>query len=345
MIRNPLRFETLVPQRALHISMLLCLTVPVTGVFAQESAVQDAISAYQSADFDGAIEIFTSIAENTRASRDHRLTSYQYLGRAYVAKHMEDEARSAIQSLMDLEPPILEFNPDAESPPLMNLYYEVRTERDGYAVHKENDRIQTIAIVDFTNGSIGTDAAQYNPLRLGLASMMINFLGSAVDLKVVERERLNWLLNELDLQRDPDRVDQETAVLVGKLLGAQSVLIGSFIVNGREMYLGTRLVKVETGEVLLGEQLFGKQKDLFELVQNLSLQTARAINVGLEESDLGAIDETRSLDAIMSYSEGLALLEQASYQAAYNKFVEALDYDPSYARAELKAASLRPMLN
>ncbi|MCH8247661.1 MAG: hypothetical protein IH951_14825, partial [Bacteroidetes bacterium] len=283
--------------------------------------------------------------ENTRASRDHRLTSYQYLGRAYVAKHMEDEARSAIQSLMDLEPPILEFNPDAESPPLMNLYYEIRTERDGYAVHKENDRIQTIAIVDFTNGSIGTDAAQYNPLRLGLASMMINFLGSAVDLKVVERERLNWLLNELDLQQDPDRVDQETAVLVGKLLGAQSVLIGSFIVNGREMYLGTRLVKVETGEVLLGEQLFGKQKDLFELVQNLSLQTARAINVGLEESDLGAIDETRSLDAIMSYSEGLALLEQASYQAAYNKFVEALDYDPSYARAELKAASLRPMLN
>ncbi|MCZ6705937.1 MAG: hypothetical protein O6942_08560, partial [Bacteroidetes bacterium] len=323
----------------------LCFVLPVAGVFAQEAELQDAINAYQSADFDGAIEIFTSIAENTRASRDHRLTSYQYLGRAYVAKHMEDEARSAIQSLMDLEPPILEFNPDAESPPLMNLYYEVRTERDGYAVHKENDRIQTIAIVDFTNGSIGTDAAQYNPLRLGLASMMINFLGSAVDLKVVERERLNWLLNELDLQRDPDRVDQETAVLVGKLLGAQSVLIGSFIVNGREMYLGTRLVKVETGEVLLGEQLFGKQKDLFELVQNLSLQTARAINVALEESDLGAIDETRSLDAIMSYSEGLALLEQASYQAAYNKFVEALDYDPSYARAELKAASLRPMLN
>ena len=345
MTRNPFRFETFAPQRMLYLSLSLCLVLPVTGASAQDAALTDAINAYQSADFDGAIEIFTSIAENTRASRDHRLTSYQYLGRAYVAKHMEDEARSAIQSLMDLEPPILEFNPDTESPPLMNLYYKARTERDGYAVHKENDRIQTIAIVDFTNGSIGTDAAQYNPLRLGLASMMINFLGSAVDLKVVERERLNWLLNELDLQQDPDRVDQETAVLVGKLLGAQSVLIGSFIVNGREMYLGTRLVKVETGEVLLGEQLFGKQKDLFELVQNLSLQTARAINVGLEESDLGAIDETRSLDAIMSYSEGLALLEQASYQAAYNKFVEALDYDPSYARAELKAASLRPMLN
>ena len=82
-----------------------------------------------------------------------------------------------------------------------------------------------------------------------------------------------------------------------------------------------------------------------ELVQKLSLQTAKAINVALEESDLGAVDETRSLDAMLSYSEGLELLEQASYRAAYNKFVEALEYDPSYARAELKADSLRPMLN
>lgn len=345
MIRTPSFDETFGTRRILFLSLALCLTIPVVSTSAQDSALSDAVAAYQSADFDGAIEIFTSIAENTRASRNSRLTSYQYLSRAYIAKHMEDEARSAIQSLMDLEPPILEYNPDAESPPLMNLYYEARTERDGYEVYRENDRIQTIAIVDFTNGSIGTDAAQYDPLRLGLASMMINFMGSAVDLKVVERERLNWLLNELDLQKDDGRVDQATAVRVGKLLGAQSVLIGSFIVNGREMYLGTRLVKVETGEVLLGKQLFGKQNDLFELIQNLSLQTARAINVSLEESDLGAIDETRSLDAMMSYSEGLALLEQASYQAAYNKFQEALEFDPSYARAELKAASLRPMLN
>jgi len=312
---------------------------------AQDPSLDRAIAAYQSADFDQAIEIFSALAENATSTAETRRTSYHYLGRAYVAKHMEEEAQAAVSSLLELEPPRTEFDPDTEPPPLMNVYYDVRSEKEGYAVQGGDGRVQTIAVIDFTNGSIGSDAASYDPLRLGLASMMINLLGGAIDLKVVERERLQWLLNELDLQSDDGRVDQETAVRMGRLLGAQSVLIGSFIVNGRDMYLGTRLVKVETGEVILGEQLFGRRDDIFDLMQDLSVETARSINVALEESDLGGNDETRSLDAMMSYSEGLALLDQGSYNAAYNKFLEALEFDSGYGRAQTKAESLRPMLN
>lgn len=319
------------------------LLFAATPALAQQDVLDQAISAYQSAEFDQAIELFTALTESDVASVETKRTSYHYLGRAYTAKHMNAEARAAVSALLELEPPRTEFDPDMEPPPLMNLYYDVRTEKDGYEVG--DGQVQTIAIIDFTNGSIGSNASDYEPLSQGLASMMINMMGGSIDLKVVERERLQWLLDELDLQSESGRVDQSTAVEMGKLIGAQSVLIGSFIVNDDDMYLGSRLVKVETGEVLLGEQIRGDVDDVFDLIQDLSVQTARSINVALEESDLGGAGETRSLDAMISYSEGLTLLDQESYQAAYNKFQEALEYDPEYARAQTRAESLRPMLN
>ena len=324
---------------------MLAIAVAFQGpAFAQPDEIQEAAEAYHSANFDRAIEMFLELASSSGVSTETQVQCFHYLSRAYMAKHMTDEARAAIEQMLSLEPPVYEFNPDAEPPPLMHLYYKVRTERDGYKVYKSDGTIQTIAVVDFTNGSIGKDPAQYEPLRMGLASMMINYLGGATGLKVVERERLNWLLDELDLQRDASRVDQATAVTAGKLLGAQSVLIGSFIINDKNMYVGTRLVDVETGEVLLGEQLFGKQNDVFELIQELSLKTAETIKVELEKDQLGAEDETSSLEALMAYSEGLNLLEQVSYREAYLKFKEALEHGASYARAEMRVQSLGPML-
>ncbi|MFT5142241.1 MAG: TolB-like protein [Rhodothermales bacterium] len=327
-------------QAGLCVAMLLLLSASVA--YGQNGALDEAAEVYHSADFDRAIEMFSHLADHPDSDIETKKACFQYLGRSFVAKHMEDEAREAIRQLLELAKPMVELNPDAEPPPLMDLYYEVRTALHGYEAQSD---LQTMAVIDFTNGSVGPDASDYDALSLGLSSMMINFLGGASDLHVVERERLSWLLSELDLQGDDNRVDQATAVKAGKLLGAQTVLIGSFIVNGKDMYVGTRLVSVETGEVLFGEQLFGRQRDIFDLVQKLSVQTTQAIGVVLDAETAGSTHETHSLDAMMSYSEGLALLEHESYSEAYQKFVEALDHDPTYSRAELRMESLKTMLD
>jgi TolB-like protein len=327
-------------QAALCAATLLLLSASVAS--GQDVSMDEAAEVYHSADFDRAIEMFSHLADHPDSDLETKKACFQYLGRAYVAKHMEDEAREAIRQLLELAKPMIELNPDAEPPPLMDLYYEVRTDLHGY---EAQGNLQTMAVIDFTNGSVGPDAGDYDALSLGLSSMMINFLGGASDLQVVERERLSWLLSELDLQGDGNRVDQATAVKAGKLLGAQTVLIGSFIVNGKDIYVGTRLVSVETGEILFGEQLFGKQRDIFDLIQKLSVQTTEAIDVVLNAETAGSTHETHSLDAMMSYSEGLALLEHESYSEAYQKFVEALDHDPTYSRAELRIESLKTMLD
>lgn len=332
--------------RAIRYGLVLSLWfLPIGEVRAQNSALQEAINVYQEADFSGAITRFTSLAENTSLDKDVRKQALQYLGRAYVAKHMETQARSTIKELLDLEPPLVELDPDIESPPLMQLYYDVRKDYEGsYAVEKADPGIKTLAIVDFTNNSI-TDKADLDPLSQGFASLMINQMNGATDLKVIERERLQWLLGELKLQREGGVVDQQTAVRVGKLLGAQSVLFGSFIKFKKDLQISARLVKVETGEILMTEQVKGKADNFFDLVEQLSLKVAKGINVSLAKNNIGGQNETKSLDAMLSYSEGLGLLERNDYRGAYDKFLEAVKFDPNYSRARLKAESIKPMLS
>lgn len=303
----------------------------------------EAVAAYQEADFERAIRLFSSLAENPEEDRVLRRDALHYLGRAFLAKREENQARDALTHMVGLEPPRIELDPDMEPPKFMQLYYDVRKACDGDYLAGQESNLKTLAVLDFSNNSID-DHERLDPLEKGFSSLFINQLSGTTELKVIERERIQWLLGELDLQQDPSRVDRQTAVRAGKLLGAHAVLMGSFIKQGRKMVLSARLVSVETSEILMSEQVAGKADQFFDLAEALSLKVAQGINVRLRQSDLGARAETHSLDAMISYSEGLDLLESENYRAAYEKFLEALDFDPSYQRARRKAKSIEPLL-
>lgn len=321
----------------------LVFLFPLGSVYAQ-SSLEQAVSAYHNADFDEAITLFAELAGDEGQNKGVRKEALQFLGRAYIAKRNVDDARLVMQDLIELEPPIVELDPDVESPPLMKLYYDVRKElTDSYEVERADPGLQTLAIVDFTNNSLD-DRERFNPLEGGFASLMVHQLNGATGLKVIERERIQWLLEELDLQQEEGRVDQNTAVRTGKLLGANAVLFGSFMKHRNELRINARLVKVETGEILMTEQVAGKDKDFFELAEKLSLKVAQGINITTQKTQIGERSDTRSLDAMISYSEGLEFLEKEDYQAAYLKFQEALEYDQNYSRAQKKADSIKPLL-
>lgn len=326
--------------------LTVLLFLPLISVQAQTQQIrfEQGQSAYSNADFDGAITFFQDVAKDNEAPIELRREAMKYLGRVYIAQSAYDEARKVVNDLLELEPPLVELNPDHEPPPLMELYYEVRKEYEGsYAVEKADPGMRTLAIVDFTNNSID-EHEKFDPMRQGFASMMINYMGGATDLKVVERERLEWILKELELQKTQGIVDQSTAVRTGKLLGAHAVVFGSYTVHRKKLYLSARMVKVETGEILLAEQIDGKRDDFFELVQDLSFQLAKAVNSTVEKTTLGSRVETKSLDAELSYSEGLGELDKGNYHAAQEKFREALEYDPNYQRAKDRLQSIQPML-
>jgi len=328
--------------------LLLGLLCAVAGVVRAQEKGDDKLKRgndyFNAGDFDNAIQVYTDIAADKGFDRPVRREAFLGLGRAYFAKNNREKAKTALSEMLDLEPPLVELNPDEEAPPLLKLYYKVRQEKAGnLQVERADPGIKTIAVLDFKNSSVD-DRDRFNPMEMGFSELMINQLRGAVQLKVVERERIAWLMNEIGMENTPGKFDVNSAVRVGKQLGVNAVVMGSFIKFKGDMWLGARLVKVETGEILATDDVKGDADNFFELCEKLSAKVAKAVNVNITEAQLEKGTETKSLDAMMAYSEGLVLVERGDYDGAYKKFNEALSKDPSYEKAHLKAESIKPLL-
>ncbi|MBN1408943.1 MAG: PEGA domain-containing protein [Calditrichaceae bacterium] len=100
----------------------------------------------------------------------------------------------------------------------------------------------TIAVLDLE--ALGIDPSETSVLSNRLRSLLVN-LG---DYKVVERSRMEEILNEQGLQQTGCTSD-ECVVEVGKLLGVQKMLAGSFGKFGNVYTLELRIIDVQTGKI------------------------------------------------------------------------------------------------
>ena len=324
--------------------MLCCVGQSALSQKPSEEKMKKAMEYFNSAQYDNAIQLLSDLAMDKALEKKEKKDVLLALGRTYFAKNLKDRAKETISSLLDLEPPIVTLDPDAECPPLMKMYYEVRKTKTGStAVERADPGIKTIAILDFKNRSID-DHDKLDPLEKGFAELMISQLNGGIHLKVIERERIQWIMDEIGLENTPDKFEEKSAVRVGKQLGVHSVLLGSFIKTKNKLWMSARMVKVETSEILATESVDGDPDEFFELAEKLSLKVAKGINATISEAEVKKGTETKSLDAMMLYSEGLVALEKGNYKSAYDKFLDALAKDPSYEKARTKAESLKPLL-
>jgi len=91
-----------------------------------------------------------------------------------------------------------------------------------------------------------------------------NLIGSLMDqnrFRIVERDKLDLILNEHKLSAT-DLVDKATAVKVGKLIAARSILTGNIIKTRNGFEVIGRLVDTETSEILSTEDAFSEYVDI-----------------------------------------------------------------------------------
>src|SRR3989442_14685179 len=88
-----------------------------------------------------------------------------------------------------------------------------------------------VAISYFDNNS--KDKA-WDPIQKGLADMLITDLSQLKSVQIVEREKLNSILDELKLQQSK-YIDPATAVKIGRGAGAQYLLTGGYEFDGEAM--------------------------------------------------------------------------------------------------------------
>lgn len=198
-----------------------------------------------------------------------------------------------------------------------------------------------LAVLYFDNECV-TDRERLDPFQKGIADTLTTDLGRLGRLQVVERERLDALLSEMKLQQS-GLADPATAAKIGKILGVQALLMGSYTAIGGMIRIDARIVEVETGLVLKAEEVTGRTDDFFQLEEALVEKIAAGLDAPLttEEHTLLARTGGRSFAAFLEYSRGLDAMDRGRLSEAEEAFEEALRIDPGLEGAATKRKELK----
>lgn len=143
------------------------------------------------------------------------------------------------------------------------------------------DRRPTLFVVDFRVSALGRQA-DYAPLSQGIADLLVSELSANPALRVVDRENLRRILDEQDLGTS-NRIDDATAVRVGKILGAHHFIKGSVFIDPKgKLRLDAHTVSTETSAIEHVETVTGKEDDVMDLIAQLSDK----LNKGMDLPDL-----------------------------------------------------------
>jgi TolB-like protein len=228
---------------------------------------------------------------------------------------------------------------------------------------QSSDRRPTVAVLPFENGAM-KDRADYEPLTKGVAEMLVTAMAGNPGVRVVERDRIQKLLDEQNLATS-GRVDNETAVRVGKLLGVHHMLTGTYVIDPKQrVRLVARSINTETGVIEHAESVSGKADDLLALIDQLGTK----LNDGLKlpsipfrvapvpgegagasnavRKDAGTVRTAANAPkggnqfrAMMIMSRGLEKQDKGDVQGAIALYKSALEEYPDLDRAKTLLAS------
>jgi TolB-like protein len=135
----------------------------------------------------------------------------------------------------------------------------------------------TVAIMFFNNNAFGPGAKDYDGLSKGIADFLITEMASNPNIRVIERDQVQKLIDEQKLVTS-GVVDRETAVKVGKLLGAQHMVFGGFMNDMKGNFrIDARAVDVGTSAIEYTERVQDKADNIMPLIGAL----AGKLNTGM----------------------------------------------------------------
>jgi len=208
----------------------------------------------------------------------------------------------------------------------------------------ETKEIQTIAIMEFDNYSVGKFQEELGFIAKGLADFFETDFAQISDLRVVERDKIDYVLREIQMVQE-GKISPETAIQAGKLLGAQLMVFGNITqLDAKNTRMLVKVVKVETSEIIAAVEKTGKP-DYFAMEKDLVKELADKLNLKLNKETIQQIDltGTESTDAATLYSQGLYYMDQYDYKKAYEFFKMAYEKDNTFTEAKRKMDIYGPL--
>ncbi|KAA0221484.1 hypothetical protein EDS67_28325 [candidate division KSB1 bacterium] len=320
------------------------LLFALPALAAENQELERAKSHFRAGRIDEAVALLEKLISTSTLSKPDRVEAWEFLAFCNVAKQNEERVQTSFAEILKLDAAYEPRDAYLSHPAVMRGWATARKEVLGnYWQLTSEAGIKTVAILDFDNNSIN-DADKLANLGKGLADIVITDLAALTKLKVVERERIQFITEEIQrseatVQGQP-LVNPEFAVRLGKLLGAQSVLIGSYMKIDKKLRIDVRLVKTETSEIIKTDHVEGSPAEVLNLAKKLAIKISENLEVAVNKVDEERIDRLQQkeipLEAAMAYSEALNMLDQERYHDARTMLARALKLAPSFKMAQDK---------
>lgn len=191
-----------------------------------------------------------------------------------------------------------------------------------------------VAVTGFGDQGMSEDA---KPLRKALAAMIITDLTKVKSLKVVERIKLQKLLDELKFGAS-GIVDEKTAPRLGRMLGAGKIVTGSMTSVDKDDIRVVRMLRsVSTGKDLGDEDAQGRLNEFFKIQKTIAFGILKNMGIKLskEEETLVGKYATRSFEAVKLYGAALAAEDRGDWDEANRLYGLCAAADPQSPLANI----------
>ena len=181
------------------------------------------------------------------------------------------------------------------------------------------------------------------PLERGFADLLTTDLARSSQLTLVERSRMQALLDEIQLQKS-GATDAASNVRAGKMLRAGRVVQGSLNqVGAFDLRADAAVVDVPTSQIRGTANASDQLEAVFNLEKKLALDLFTQLGVTLSPAERNTIEQrpTRSMQAFLAYSRGLRAEDEGRYDDAGRFFNEAIRIDPGFQSAQTKSQEVK----
>jgi tetratricopeptide (TPR) repeat protein len=183
---------------------------------------------------------------------------------------------------------------------------------------------------------LGSDSA-LQPLERGVTHLMISDFSKVGRLRLLEREQVQALVDEMKLS-DEGRTDPATGARSGRLLRAERVVQGSLqdIPSNGQLKLDADVVNTETAGVQASGTASDKLQQLFDIEKQVVMQLLQRLDITLSPAEQRALSErpTADLQAFLAFSRGLDAEDRGDYKAAEAAYNQAVSRDPNFRAAK-----------
>ncbi len=195
-----------------------------------------------------------------------------------------------------------------------------------------SDGSPTVGVLPFTFSESAPDSIR--PLGRGLSAAVMYDLSLLGGIRTVERLRLNYVLEELDLVRT-GLIDASQSARLGRLAGATHLVECQLSYAVEIIALQSALVDVEMAHF---KPTFGAQdmvQKIMKLQKELTFAIIDSLDISITPEERNALREIKaaSFDAFLAYSFGIEELDRGNYEAANDQFRKAAALDPGYKPA------------